>query len=109
MNIYYKSYDKRKDLDFAVINYPNLKGNVPINPSYGVFTSQLIRFSSLNQYISDFISYIKGLIIKVKHLGYNSTRLRFLFQQFAKYNPVIWSHFGIDISKMNFVLDIFGT
>ena len=36
---YYKSYDKRKDFDFKVINYPNLKGNVPVNPSYGVFTS----------------------------------------------------------------------
>ena len=106
---YYKSYDKREDFNFKVINYSNLKGNVPINPSYGVFTSQLIRFSSINQHISDFTSGIKCLIKKLRLLGYSSTRLQFLFQRFAKYNPVKWSHFGIDISKKNFVLNIFGT
>ena len=76
---YYKSYDKRKYFDFKVINYPNLKGNVPINPSYRVFISQLIRFSSINQHISDFTSDIKSLINKLRLLGYSSTRLQFFF------------------------------
>ena len=35
---YYKSYDKRKEFPFSTIDYPNLMGNVPIYPSYGVFT-----------------------------------------------------------------------
>ena len=50
---YYKSYDKWKDFDFKVINYPIL-----------AFMSQLIIFSSINQHISDFTSDIKSLINK---------------------------------------------
>ena len=33
----YKSYDKRLDLNFDVINYPDLSGNIPTRHSYGVF------------------------------------------------------------------------
>ena len=36
----YKSYDKRDDYNFDVIRYPNLSGNIPCLPSYGVFVSQ---------------------------------------------------------------------
>ena len=39
---HYKSFDKRKDFNFSIINYPNLQGNIPNNPAYGVFTSQII-------------------------------------------------------------------
>ena len=72
---YYKSYDKRKEFPFSIINYPNLMGNVPINSSYGVFKSQLIWFSLINQEIIDFKSDVKSLINKLKVQGYNSSRL----------------------------------
>ena len=45
---YYKSYDKRLDFNFDVINYPDLAGNVPNGQSYGVFTSQVMRFCEVN-------------------------------------------------------------
>ena len=32
-----KSYDKREDYVFDVIRYPNLSGNIPCGPAYGVF------------------------------------------------------------------------
>ena len=35
---HYKSYDKRKDFNFQIIHYPNLSGNIPLNPSLGFFT-----------------------------------------------------------------------
>ena len=74
-------------------------GNVSINPSYGVFTSQLIRFSQINQHIDDFIADVKSLINKLKSQGYNSSRLQNGFQQFVKYNPTRWVHFGVDINN----------
>ena len=40
---YYKSYDKRKDFNFSIINYPKLPSDIPNKPAYGVFTSQIIR------------------------------------------------------------------
>ena len=106
---HYKSFDKRKEFPFLVINYPNLMGNVPINPSYGVFTSQLIRFSLINQHIDDFTSDVKSLISKLKSQGYNLNRLRNGFQQFVKHNPIKWAHFGVDITKMDFLYNIFNS
>ena len=40
------SWDKRNEFDFHVVNYPNLSDNIPSGPSYGVFTSQLIRHNT---------------------------------------------------------------
>ena len=42
-----KIYDKRDDFDFDIVNFPFLDGDVPRSTSYGVYISQLIRFSSV--------------------------------------------------------------
>ena len=39
-----KIYDKRDDFNFKIINFPNMCGNIPVSPAYGVYTSQLIRY-----------------------------------------------------------------
>ena len=38
----YKSYDKRDDFNFKVMNYLNLSGNIPKKPCFGVFISYLV-------------------------------------------------------------------
>ena len=40
-----KIYDKRDDLNFEIVNFPFLHGDVPRSPSYGVYIPQLIRFA----------------------------------------------------------------
>jgi len=40
-----KLYDKRDDFDFPIVNYPFLDSNIPLSPAYGVYMSQLIRYS----------------------------------------------------------------
>ena len=40
-----KIYDKRDELDFEIVNFPFLDGDVPHSISYGVYISQLIRFA----------------------------------------------------------------
>ena len=35
-----KSYDKRDDFNFEIVNFPFLDGDVPHSPSYGVYTEQ---------------------------------------------------------------------
>ena len=49
-----KIYDKRDDFDFEIVNIPFLDGDVPRSTSYGVYISQLIRFSRPSCYITDF-------------------------------------------------------
>jgi hypothetical protein len=40
-----KIYDKRDDFNFKIINFPNICSNIPASPAYGVYISQLIRYS----------------------------------------------------------------
>ena len=47
-NYVFKSFDKRKDFNFPIVKYTNVKGNIPVNPAYGVFIAQLIRFGLIN-------------------------------------------------------------
>ena len=49
-----KIYDKRGDFDFDIVNFPFLDGDVPRRPSYGVYISQLIRFTRVCRYVDDF-------------------------------------------------------
>ena len=49
-----KFYDKRDDFDFEIVNFPFLDKDVPRSPSYGVYTSQHIRFARASCYVADF-------------------------------------------------------
>ena len=42
-----KIYGQRDDLNFEIVNFPFLDGDVPRSPSYGVYISQLIRFAKV--------------------------------------------------------------
>ena len=48
-----KIYDKRDDFDFEIVNIPFLDGDVPRSTSYGVYISQLIRFTRASSYVAD--------------------------------------------------------
>ena len=48
-----KNYDKRDDFDFEIVNFSFLDGDVPRFTSYGVHSSQLIRFARAPSYITD--------------------------------------------------------
>ena len=47
-------YDKRDDFDFEFVNFPFLDGDVTRSKSYGVYTSQLIRFARASSFVADF-------------------------------------------------------
>ena len=51
---FYKSFDKRNDFGFEIINYPDIRGNIPKMLAYGVFVSQLVRFCSVNKSVHHF-------------------------------------------------------
>ena len=45
MHSFIKIYDKQDDFNFEIANFPFLDGDVPRFTSYGIYISQLIRFS----------------------------------------------------------------
>ena len=40
-----KLYDKRDDFNFPIVNFPFICNNIPAAPAYGVYISQLKRYS----------------------------------------------------------------
>ena len=50
-----KIYDKRDDFNFNIINFPNMRSNIPASPAYGVYISQLIRYARASSNYFDFL------------------------------------------------------
>jgi len=88
------------DYNFEVINYPDLAGNVPTSQSYGVFTSQLIRFCEINSTLERFYSDVNVLVTKLKKLGFEGKRLWDKYTKFCNNEMNRWSKFGMDISSI---------
>jgi hypothetical protein len=40
-----KLYEKRDDFNIPIVNFPFICSNIPAGPAYGVFLSQMIRYS----------------------------------------------------------------
>jgi hypothetical protein len=61
-----KPYDKRDDFNFPILNFPCMC-NIPESPAYGVYISQLIRYSRVRGSSQDFLD--RGLLLTRKLLN----------------------------------------
>ena len=61
-----KTYDKREALNFEIVNYPDLSGNIPERPAYGIYISQVIRYAKICNQTNDFIDRIRLLFNKLR-------------------------------------------
>ena len=85
-----KIYDKREDFDFDIVNFPHLDGDVPKSTSYGVYISQLVRFSRCCSRIEDFNFRNKLLTAKLLKQGYRYKNLCRSFSKFyRKYSDLM--------------------
>jgi hypothetical protein len=55
-----KLYDKRDDFNFPIVNFPFICSNIPAAPAYGVYISQMIRYSRSCNSDQDFLD--RGLL-----------------------------------------------
>ena len=62
-----KLYDKRDDFNFPIVNFPFICSNIPAAPAYGVYISQLIRYSRACGSYQDFLDI--GLLLTRKLLN----------------------------------------
>ena len=65
-----KIYDKQDDFNFEIVNFAFLDGDVPRFPSYGVYSSQLTRFSRVRSNDDDFNNRNLFLTAKLLKQGY---------------------------------------
>jgi len=68
-------YDKRDDFNFPIVNYPFLDSNIPSSLAYGVYISQLIRYSRTCNSYRNFLHRSVLLTRKLLSQGLIETRL----------------------------------
>ena len=77
-----KIYDERDDLNFEIVNFPFLDGDVPRSTSYGVYISQLICFARASSFVADFNTRNKLLTQKLLKQGHQHHKLSKTFSNF---------------------------
>ena len=96
----YKSYDKRNDFNFEVVKFPHLHGKIPRKPSYGVFTSQVIRFCDVNCTIKNFGNDVQNTVKRFTKQGFSKLNLLGHYKKFCQMYYYKWSKFGTNIVNL---------
>ena len=83
-------FDKHDDFDFHIVNFPFLSSNIPSGPSYGVYISQLIRYTRCCSPYDDFRYRHKCLVNRLLSQGYIILRLEKSFNKlYCRYQDFI--------------------
>ena len=96
-----KLYDKRDDFNFPIVNFPFLCGNIPSAPAYGVFVSQLIRYSRACGKYNDFLDRASRLSGRLPSQGYVAPRLLMSLKKFYGRHHMLIDKYEISISQMS--------
>ena len=93
-------YDKRDDFDFPIVNFPFLSGNTPEALVYGVYISQLIRYSRACDIYLDFIDKARLSTQKLLNQGYVALTLQSSLLKFYGRHHDLIVRYDKTVSKM---------
>ena len=66
----------------------NMDSNIPANPAYGVYISQLVRYARICTSKVDFMNRLRGLSLRLRQQGFLTTLLQRTFTKF--FNRHVW-------------------
>ena len=95
-----KIYNKRDDFDFEIVNIPFFDGYIPRSMSYGVYISQLIRFTRTPSYVADFNTPNNLLTQKLLKQGYWYHKLCKTFSKFYRRYYDLISKFLVGLKSL---------
>ena len=95
-----KVYDKREDFNFDIVNFPHLDSNIPNTPAYGVFISQLIRYSRICSDFSSFQAKSLQLCSRLIKQGYKYFKLKSTFKTFLSRQPLVRIKYKQKVASM---------
>ena len=99
-----KLYDKRRDFNFKVVTFPNLRSMIPQNPTYGVFVGELHRISKSCSILSDFITEVKSLIAKLVNQKFVESILYSKLGKFLNSKPACLNKYWSNLSVQQFMV-----
>jgi hypothetical protein len=94
-----KLYDKRDDFNFPIVTFPFLCSNIPAAPAYGVYLSQMIRYSRACGSYQDLLD--RGLLLtrELLNQGFLLVKLKSLRKFYDRHHDLI-DRYGISVSQM---------
>ena len=95
-----KISDKRDEIDFGIVDFPFLDGDVPRSTSYGVYISQLIWFARVSSHVADLNAHNKSLTAKLLPQGYQYHKLRKTFSKFYRRHYELVSKFNVALKTL---------
>ena len=98
---------RHDDFTFPIVNYPFISCNIPASPAYGVYISQLIRYSRACAKYSDFLHRAQLLTQKLLKQGYVAPRLTSSLLTFYDRHYNLVDRYEIFLSQMTMALILF--
>ena len=95
-----KLYNNRDDFNFLIMNFPSICNNIPAAPVYGVYISQLIRYSRVFGSNQDFRN--RGLLLTRRLLNqwFLLVKLKSLLRKFYSRHHDLVDRYEISVSQM---------
>ena len=95
-----KLNDKTDDFNFHIVNFPFICSNIPAVPAYGVYISQLIRYSRACGSYQDFLDRALLLTRKLLNQGFLLVKLKSSHRKFYGRHHDLVDRFGIAVSQL---------
>ena len=97
-------YDKREDFAFRIVNFPHMDSNIPANPAYDVYISQLVRYARICTSKVDFINRLRGLSLRLRQQGFETNLLQKSFNTFFSRHGLIVEKYGAALREMRLAI-----
>ena len=97
-------YDKREDFAFRIVNFPHMDSNIPSNPAYGVYISQLVRYARICTSKVDSINRLRGLSLRLRQQGFETNLLQKSFNKFFSRHGLIVEKYGAALREMRLAI-----
>ena len=97
-------YHKREDFAFRIVNFPHMGSNIPGNPAYGVYISQLVRYARICRSKVDFINRLRGLSLQLRQQGFETHLLQKSFNKFFSRHGLIVKKYGAALREMRLAI-----
>jgi hypothetical protein len=93
------------DFNFPIVNFPFICSNIPAAPVYGVYLSQLIRYSRACGSYQDFLD--RGLLLTrtLLNQGFLLVKVKSSLRKCCGYHHDLVDRYGISVPQMT--MDIF--
>ena len=96
--------DKRDDFTFRIVNFPHMDSNIPANPAYGVYISQLVRYVRICTSKVDFMNRLRGLSLRLRQQDFLTNLLLKSFNKFFNRHGLLVVKYGATLREMRLAI-----